>query len=306
MTEHPHGWPQGENSPASRQLPRMAGTLSGNITMIPKKGLEFSRSTSFDSWLRLGRQLSALSTSSAWCLGDWLLYGIANYEGRYREAIEQTSLDYQTLRNYAWVANRFSLSRRREKLSFGHHTEVAALPTPEQDFWLRKAEELGWSVKRLRQEVRCSIKERSSCEDGQPERPLDEGQSELQVVKLQVDVSPEQLEVCRAAASSAGLSLAEWVALTLEDAARQVLDQLTASRRYAAIGSAIGSSRDLARRLTGLVYPSSTFSFLLNDSDDASKADIASIVVQDGELDGFRFAGPDEIGSLVNPPLARL
>jgi predicted HicB family RNase H-like nuclease len=193
-------------------------------------GLEFSRSTSFDSWLRLGSQLSAVSTSSAWCLGDWLLYGIANYEGRYREAIEQTSLDYQTLRNYAWVANRFSKSRRRGKLSFGHHTEVAALPTPEQDFWLRKAEELGWPVKRLRQEVRSSIKERSSHDHGQPEHPLDGGQSELPLVKLQVDLSPEQLEVCRVAASSAGLSIAEWVARTLEDAARRVvLDQLTNS-----------------------------------------------------------------------------
>lgn len=27
--------------------------------------------------------------------------------------------------------------------------------------------------------------------------------------------------------------------------------------------------------------------------------------MQDGELDGFRFAASDEIASLVNPPLAR-
>ena len=110
--------------------------------------------------LRIGRQLEAVASSSAWCLGDWLSYGRAAYAGRYRDAVEQTSLDYQTLRNYAWVAGRFPLSRRRDTLSFGHHAEVAALPEPEQDFWLRKAGDLGWSRNHLRCEVRASLRER--------------------------------------------------------------------------------------------------------------------------------------------------
>jgi 8-oxo-dGTP diphosphatase len=45
--------------------------------------------------------------------------------------------------------------------------------------------------------------------------------------------------------------------------------------------------------------------FFVYDGGTLSEADIASIVVQDGELDGFRFAACDEIGSLVDPPLAR-
>jgi hypothetical protein len=92
-----------------------------------------------------GRPGRCVASSSAWCLGDWLNYGQSAYPGRYQDAIEGTSLDYQTLRNYAWVARRFSLSRRRDRISFGQHAEVAALPEPEQDFWLRKAEELCWS-----------------------------------------------------------------------------------------------------------------------------------------------------------------
>ena len=35
---------------------------------------------------------------------------------------------------------RFDLSRRRDKLSFGHHAELAALPEHEQDEWLDQAE----------------------------------------------------------------------------------------------------------------------------------------------------------------------
>jgi G:T-mismatch repair DNA endonuclease (very short patch repair protein) len=45
------------------------------------------------------------------------------------------------------------LSRRRDGLSFGHHAEVTALPEAEQNFWLRKAQNLGWSVKQLRHQV---------------------------------------------------------------------------------------------------------------------------------------------------------
>src|SRR6266536_1438757 len=60
-------------------------------------------------------------------MGAWLAHGQAAYRSRYRTAIEQTGLDYQTLRNYAWVAGRFELSRRRDTLSFGRHAEAAAL-----------------------------------------------------------------------------------------------------------------------------------------------------------------------------------
>jgi hypothetical protein len=139
------------------------------------------------------------------------------YTGRYRNAIEQTSLDYQTLRNYAWVAKHFSPHRRRELLSFGHHAEVTALPEPEQDFWLRKAEELGWSVKQLRREIRGSLRERGSA--NQMEAAADDGTSELQVVKLHIEVSVDQLESCRAAANIAGLSIEEWAISALRQAA---------------------------------------------------------------------------------------
>jgi hypothetical protein len=64
----------------------------------------------------------------------WLIHGENAYSGRYRDAIEQTSLDYQTLRNYAWVARSLPLSRRRDTLSFAHHAEVARPPECEQDF----------------------------------------------------------------------------------------------------------------------------------------------------------------------------
>jgi hypothetical protein len=184
--------------------------------MLSGIGLQLPRQLPFERWLGIGRQLSAMSTSTAWCLGDWLVFGESTYEGRYRQAIEQTSLDYQTLRNYAWVARQFNLARRREALSFGHHAEVAALPEPEQDFWLRKAEEQRWPVKELRRQVRASLVERSGDQHSK------DGQDALDwvILRLRIRISPGQLEICQAAADNAGLTIEEWTVLALEHAAR--------------------------------------------------------------------------------------
>jgi uncharacterized protein YdaU (DUF1376 family) len=214
----------------------------GNV-MVPRNGLELPQRLPFEMWLTIGKQLSAISTSSAWCLGDWLAYGIEAFNGRYRSAVEQTALDYQTLRNYVWVAKRFPLPRRRFALSFAHHAEVAALPPPEQDFWLRKAEEQGWSVKQLRQEVRASLREREAAaadrreagEGRQDEHHVAaESDDEPEVVKLNVRIYPHQFETWQTAAAKAGLDMEEWVAIALTKAARVVLAE--ASDWLAALG----------------------------------------------------------------------
>ena len=81
--------------------------------------------------------------SCAWWIGDWLLFGQQAYGQRYKAAAEETGFDYQTLRNYAWVASRFELSRRRDSLSFQHHAEVCALSNEQQEAWLDLASERG-------------------------------------------------------------------------------------------------------------------------------------------------------------------
>jgi hypothetical protein len=208
--------------------------------LIPRTGMQLPRNLPFEKWLVIGRQLSVVGTSSSWCLGDWLIYGEDAYDGRYRDAIEQTSLDYQTLRNYAWVARRFPLSRRRDSLSFGHHAEVAVLSAPEQDFWLRKAEDLGWSRNRLRREVRASLSERSAAgdsdaagadrtpspddvpgvgsEDGRNAVPPSPSADRTEC-QIKIQLSQAQLETCRAAAVKAGCSIEDWAALVLDHAA---------------------------------------------------------------------------------------
>ncbi|AXE89479.1 hypothetical protein C1703_31120 [Streptomyces sp. Go-475] len=153
-------------SPAGRSARHMAAGAArqprGSGVQLYKSGLLFTAKQSFRTWEELGTELFSFADSSTWWIADWLVYGESVFQDRYEEAIKRTSLSYQTLRNYSWVARAFPLSRRRQGLSFSHHLEVVALEEPEQDYWLRKAEELGWSRNKLRREVRSSLLMRQS------------------------------------------------------------------------------------------------------------------------------------------------
>ncbi|MFF3889371.1 LmbU family transcriptional regulator [Streptomyces sp. NPDC001914] len=130
----------------------------GSQATVQKSGMVLPPNLPERSWERIGANLRELVNSSAWWLADWLLYGEATYGWRrYKEAIERTGLDYQTLRNYAWVARRFEHHRRRDSLSFAHHAEVTRLSPPEQDYWLRRAEQQKWSRNELRRAVRAGL-----------------------------------------------------------------------------------------------------------------------------------------------------
>lgn len=192
----------------------IADALSGNSFRPPapgaiqvrKSGMVFSPKLSLQAWELVGQQILSLTDSASWWIADWLVYGEAAFQDRYAEAVKKTSLNYQTLRNYAWVARRFELSRRRDSLSFGHHAEVAALDPAEQDFWLRKAEEFGWSRNKLRNEVRTSLRERASA-DSAAGMPPDE--------HLRLQLTPEQFTQCEATARSEGLSVDNWAVTVL-------------------------------------------------------------------------------------------
>ncbi|HEV2373477.1 MAG TPA: LmbU family transcriptional regulator [Streptosporangiaceae bacterium] len=200
--------------------------------VLQKSGLVFSRPLPHRTWELVGRQLLTFTDSSTWWIADWLVYGEAAFEGRYRDAIEKTSLDYQTLRNYAWVARRFELSRRHDGLSFGHHAEVAALDQPEQDFWLRKAEEFGWSRNQLRKEVRASLRERKHQvirapraeavrrELGTAGCTMDTAMSTTATQPLCLQLTPEQLAQCATLAKSQNMAVEEWAVRVLDAAVR--------------------------------------------------------------------------------------
>ena len=167
---------------------------------------------SFEDWQRAGLQISSLINSSVWWLGDWLVYGKDHFADRYQRGVRAAGLQYQTLRNYAWVSRRFELGRRRSGLSFQHHAEVAPLPVHEQEWWLDRAERESWSTKQLRNAIRHSQgKERRS------------GKEELDIQRL--PIPGDRLSQWRRAAEQSGFDFDKWVLVTLDEAAQRALTE---------------------------------------------------------------------------------
>jgi hypothetical protein len=169
-----------------------------------RAGLSFFCAISMEHWLAIGHELVAISDASAWWLGDWLVYGERKFPERYRVAISSTNLSYKTLRNYAWVARKFPVSRRREELALAHHAEVAPLPEEDQEFWLDQAVARGWSVAELRRRLKVA-------------RTRAVGERFAERVEIAVDA--ERKRRWQNAADSIGRDLSEWACSVIDRAA---------------------------------------------------------------------------------------
>lgn len=144
--------------PAGPRQP--AGAIS-KVAWIPHE--ELGRS----EWLSTGRRLGAIGRCSQWWIGDWIRYGTAKWGEKYAEAARVTGYDIASLRNMAWVASRFDISLRSDKLAWSHHVLLAPLEPPEQRRWLERASEERFSVSDLRLALRAEREcdEESSADD---------------------------------------------------------------------------------------------------------------------------------------------
>lgn len=164
-------------------------------------GLRIAKGIDYAIWHAIGEKLAARANTTVWWLGDWLAFGQQSFE-RYPEAVAATGLRYQTLRNYASVARRYSLERRRANLTFQHHAEVASLSDADQDRWLDRAADEGWSAHELRRHLQET-----------KHAPRPQATSEMRLV-----VGAEQQQQWESAAAASGLTLQEWIVTTLDTA----------------------------------------------------------------------------------------
>lgn len=183
-----------------------SGVLPAELpTAMERTRLRLPEDLALEAWCRIGDQILAVSDSSAWWIGDWLVFGQRKYRDRYQRAMKETLLDYQTLRNYAWVARKFVPQRRREDLTFQHHMEVASLPEEQQDHWLDFAVRLKWSKTELRRQIKASTA---------PDDPP--GRAE---VSLNLRLEETRVKRWELAARRNSTSLTEWISTVLDGAA---------------------------------------------------------------------------------------
>src|SRR5690242_11718678 len=109
----------------SEALPVVLGNCA-----VSQLGIEFPDSMTFAEWVEVGRRLEILENYSNFWQGDWILAG-KKRGGMYDEFLQKTKKALATGWAYAWVCSSIPILRRR-KISFGHHREIAALETPEE------------------------------------------------------------------------------------------------------------------------------------------------------------------------------
>ena len=127
---------------------------SGHNQRVTPVSWQPGHAISLSQWVADGQRLGAIGRGVNWWLGDWLRFGNAKFGERYVRASRITGYDVQTLMNMVYVASRFEAGRRRERLSWSHHAELAALEPDDQEQWLTRAEEERLSVRDLRGELR--------------------------------------------------------------------------------------------------------------------------------------------------------
>ena len=119
-----------------------------------KLGFHLPPDLSLGAWTVLVHRTVRERSTASWKIGDLALHGQRRYGDQYAALMCATGLRYQTIANLRSVAAAFELSRRRENLPIGYHSELMALPQVQQDHLLDQAERHRWSRATLRKKVK--------------------------------------------------------------------------------------------------------------------------------------------------------
>ena len=139
------------------------------IRQVALTAISWSATTELDlaTWIEQGQRIGLMGRSAGWWIGDWLRYGNSKYGEKYARAVKITGYDAQTLMNMVYVASRYEFSRRRDKLSWSHHAEAAALDAAVRERFLERAEAERLSVRDLRELIR--MERLVECDDRAPD-----------------------------------------------------------------------------------------------------------------------------------------
>ena len=111
----------------------MTDLVFSSCVELSATALTLKPNTTYVEWRAVGAQLKRIDRACQWWIGDWLNAGEQRWGEMYAQAVDATESAYSTLRISKWVASTIDLLRRREKVSWGAHREIAALPREEQD-----------------------------------------------------------------------------------------------------------------------------------------------------------------------------
>lgn len=138
------------------RIPTQKPITIGHFTLTAT-GMEVEGRPSFAEYEGVGDFIKRAHQASGWWLADWLRYGESRreWEERLSQAQHVTGLSEKRLKNIREVGA-IEPSRRRETVELALHEEVCRLPAADQEYWLERAEQEGWSRSELRLHMRAA------------------------------------------------------------------------------------------------------------------------------------------------------
>ncbi len=119
-----------------------------------------------DEWLAAGKAILQTTRNQLWWLGDWWVFGSHAY-GQRSKSLRDAELcrHYQTFANAGRISRKFETYRRREDLTWYHHSVVAALGVDDQEFFLNLASREELSAAAIRDAIKADKLHRSPAQN---------------------------------------------------------------------------------------------------------------------------------------------
>ena len=136
--------------------------LTKKYCKFAQGSLQIAEDTPFERWEEMGRFLLRVQDNWQFYLGDWIRFGEKKYGERYAQAVNITSLAYQTLNDFSWVSGAVAIENRRAELGFSFHKAVAPLSPANQKKLLARAVEEKLTVRELRDLVQPLLPKKDS------------------------------------------------------------------------------------------------------------------------------------------------
>ncbi|GEM_PF-4493274 len=107
-----------------------------------------------EEWLSLGAALRTIRSSLDWLIADYMEV-VERVHGQTCEMVaDMIGIQVKTLHNWMYVARKVHISRRREVLTFSHHSLVASSEPDWQNYWLEQAARHQWSKRNMNDMMR--------------------------------------------------------------------------------------------------------------------------------------------------------
>lgn len=127
--------------------------------VVTPTSLELTDDLPYDKAELIAIYFGEMSRHLQWWVGDLLVFAEAHFGDDFAQLAVSTGLSEQALLRRMYVCREVPRNRRRAGLPFSVHMVVASLNGREQERWLKKAEDGGWSAQELRSRMKAARKD---------------------------------------------------------------------------------------------------------------------------------------------------